>query len=51
MKTADVDILIIPGWSSSGPDHWQTRWETRLPNARRVEQEDWYKPTRDGWAR
>lgn len=50
MKTADVDILIIPGWSSSGPDHWQTRWETRLPNAKRVEQEDWYKPTRDGWA-
>ncbi|SIQ20546.1 MULTISPECIES: alpha/beta hydrolase [unclassified Bosea (in: a-proteobacteria)] len=50
MKTADTDILIIPGWSGSGPDHWQTRWETRLPTARRVEQEDWYKPTRDGWS-
>lgn len=50
MKSSDVDILIIPGWSGSGSDHWQTRWETRLPTARRVEQEDWYKPTRDGWS-
>lgn len=51
MKTVDANILIIPGWSGSGPDHWQTRWETRLPTARRVEQEDWYKPTRDGWSK
>jgi predicted alpha/beta hydrolase family esterase len=50
MKSSDADILIIPGWSGSGADHWQTRWETRLRTARRVEQEDWYKPTRDGWA-
>lgn len=50
MKTSDTDILIVPGWSNSGPDHWQSRWEAKLPTARRVEQEDWYKPTRDGWA-
>lgn len=50
MKTSDTDILIVPGWSGSGPDHWQSRWEAKLPTARRVEQEDWYKPTRDGWA-
>lgn len=50
MKSSDADILIIPGWSGSGADHWQSRWEARLPTARRVEQEDWYKPTRDGWA-
>jgi hypothetical protein len=50
MKSSDVDILIVPGWSGSGPDHWQSRWEAKLKTARRVEQEDWYKPARDAWA-
>lgn len=49
MKTSDVDILIIPGWSSSGADHWQSRWERSLKTARRVEQDDWLKPRRDAW--
>ena len=49
MRTADVDILIIPGWSSSGEDHWQTRWERKLKTARRVEQQDWLNPERDAW--
>lgn len=50
MKTSDADILIIPGWSGSGPDHWQSRWVAKLSSARLVEQEDWYKPARDAWA-
>jgi predicted alpha/beta hydrolase family esterase len=50
MKSSDVDILIVPGWSGSGPDHWQSRWEAKLATARRVEQADWYKPVRDEWA-
>lgn len=50
MRSADVDILIIPGWSGSGPDHWQSRWEAKLSTARRVEQADWYKPDRAAWA-
>lgn len=49
MRTSDVDILIVPGWSSSGPDHWQTRWERTLKTARRVEQDDWYAPDREAW--
>ena len=49
MRTSDCDILIVPGWSGSGPDHWQTRWEGKLSTARRVEQDDWYKPTAEGW--
>jgi uncharacterized protein len=49
MRTADADILIIPGWSSSGPDHWQTRWERSLKTARRVEQADWLAPDRAAW--
>jgi uncharacterized protein len=49
MRTADVDILMIPGWSGSGPDHWQSRWERSLKTARRVEQADWLSPGRDAW--
>ena len=49
MRTSDVDILIVPGWSSSGPDHWQSRWERRLTTARRVEQDDWYTPDCERW--
>ena len=51
MKTADCDILIIPGLGNSGPDHWQTRWERKLPTARRVEQADWDAPDREDWVR
>lgn len=49
MRTADVDILIVPGWSDSGPDHWQSRWVRNLKTARRVEQADWFRPERDQW--
>ena len=49
MKVKDADILIIPGYTNSGPDHWQTRWQGRLSTARRVEQAQWSKPVRDEW--
>ena len=49
MKTAEADILIVPGWSSSGPDHWQSRWEKNVKTARRVEQQDWYAPNKTLW--
>lgn len=49
MKTSEADILIVPGWSSSGEDHWQSRWQRNLKTARRVEQHDWIRPDRDQW--
>jgi hypothetical protein len=49
MKTSDVEILIVPGWSSSGDDHWQSRWERNLRTARRVEQDDWIRPKKAQW--
>ncbi|EKF19685.1 RBBP9/YdeN family alpha/beta hydrolase [Nitratireductor pacificus] len=49
MKASDADILIIPGYTNSGPDHWQSRWQSRLSTARRVEQEAWSKPVREDW--
>lgn len=49
MRTADVDILIIPGLDDSGPDHWQSRWERNLRTARRVVQDDWVAPRKADW--
>lgn len=49
MKARDADILIIPGYTNSGPDHWQSRWQARLSTARRVEQAEWSKPVREDW--
>ncbi|WP_274426841.1 RBBP9/YdeN family alpha/beta hydrolase [Chelativorans sp. YIM 93263] len=49
MKAKDADILIIPGYTNSGPDHWQSRWEARMSTARRVEQAEWSKPVREDW--
>jgi serine hydrolase len=42
-------VLIAPGLGGSGPEHWQSRWQARLKDARRVEQADWNKPDRAGW--
>lgn len=49
MKTSDVDILIVPGWKDSGPDHWQSRWERSLKTARRVIQDDFDNPNVEFW--
>ena len=49
MKASEADILIIPGYTNSGPAHWQTRWENKLQTARRVEQAEWSKPVREDW--
>lgn len=49
MRTSDVDILIVPGWTNSGPDHWQSRWQRHFKTARRVEQADWERPRSADW--
>ena len=42
------NVLILPGWQNSGPDHWQRRWET-AHGYRRVDQHDWMQPRRGDW--
>src|SRR5690348_15064188 len=42
-------VLVVPGLGSSGPEHWQSRWQARLTDASRVEQADWNKPDRASW--
>ncbi|GEP02633.1 RBBP9/YdeN family alpha/beta hydrolase [Methylobacterium oxalidis] len=49
MKTADCDILIVPGLAGSEEEHWQARWASRLPTARIVEQADWHNPEPEAW--
>jgi uncharacterized protein len=49
MKVSETHILIVPGYTNSGPNHWQTRWERKLSTARRVEQAEWSKPVREDW--
>jgi predicted alpha/beta hydrolase family esterase len=41
-------VLLLPGWQNSGPEHWQSRWES-LYGYDRVEQHDWMHPLRGDW--
>ena len=43
------NVLILPGWQNSGPDHWQSRWE-KAHGYTRVEQHDWMRPLRGDWS-
>lgn len=43
-------VLIVPGLHGSGPDHWQTWLETKIPDSVRVIQRDWTKPNINEWA-
>jgi predicted alpha/beta hydrolase family esterase len=49
MRSSDCDIIIVPGYTNSGPGHWQSRWQGKLSTARRVEQDDWESPSRVAW--
>jgi hypothetical protein len=49
MRVSEADILVIPGLGGSGPDHWQSRWNAKLPTVRRVDQGDWEKLGLAAW--
>lgn len=42
------NALILPGWQSSGPGHWQSLWE-QAHGYVRLEQHDWQRPLRGDW--
>jgi predicted alpha/beta hydrolase family esterase len=44
----DSAVLILPGWQNSGPEHWQSRWQTRY-GYDRIDQHDWQRPLRGDW--
>ncbi len=49
MKTADAEILILPGYAGSEEEHWQARWAAKMRTARIVAQDDWHNPDPEGW--
>ena len=40
---------MLPGWTNSGPDHWQSHWERAHPKYRRIEQANWDTPAPEDW--
>ncbi len=44
-------ILILPGWQDSGPEHWQSFWLKKYPNAIKVEQTDWMYAKKEEWVK
>jgi predicted alpha/beta hydrolase family esterase len=44
-----AQCFIIPGLGDSGPEHWQTWFETQIPNARRIQQQEWDAPALGDW--
>jgi len=42
-------ILIVPGFRNSGPDHWQTRFESQFVGARRVNMPSFDSPLPHEW--
>jgi predicted alpha/beta hydrolase family esterase len=48
LSRSDLPVLQLPGWEGSGPDHWQTFWESKYGDSR-VEQSDWERPLPIAW--
>lgn len=42
-------FFTVPGYSGSGPEHWQTLWERDDPSIVRIEQRDWDHPDVAEW--
>jgi predicted alpha/beta hydrolase family esterase len=49
--TTAINALMVPGLFNSGPAHWQTLWEKKHPEYRRVVQRDWETPDCTDWIR
>lgn len=42
-------VVIVPGWTNSGAQHWQSLWQQAHPDWTRVEPADWDRPELDDW--
>ncbi|HDV6327240.1 TPA: serine hydrolase family protein [Burkholderia cenocepacia] len=45
----DQAIVIVPGIGNSGPDHWQSHWETAFPRTARIAPASWEAPDLADW--
>ncbi|WP_413733511.1 RBBP9/YdeN family alpha/beta hydrolase [Sodalis sp. RH21] len=48
-RGAAIRTVLVPGINDSGPEHWQSCWQQRCPDWRRIAQRDWQQPDLDGW--
>jgi uncharacterized protein len=44
-----TNYFIIPGLGNSGPEHWQTYFETKGDNFSRIDQQEWDAPNCEDW--
>lgn len=44
-----TSVVIIPGFNGSGPDQWQTYWQSARSVCTRVEQANWHDPDPATW--
>ncbi len=42
-------VLFVPGLRNSDEQHWQSRWEEKLPNSKRIELAEWDTPDLEKW--
>lgn len=43
-------VIIVPGLRNSDEHHWQSLWQAKLPNSRRIELDDWDTPNLEKWS-
>lgn len=44
-----MHYVVVPGWTGSGPEHWQSHLARSYRGFVRVEQSDWDRVDRDAW--
>ncbi|MES2822697.1 MAG: alpha/beta hydrolase [Pseudomonadota bacterium] len=43
-------VIIVPGLRNSDEHHWQSLWQAKLPNSKRIELDDWNTPNLEKWS-
>lgn len=49
MAAHEHPVVIVPGIYDSGPEHWQSRWQTEFADARRIEPASFDRPVLADW--
>lgn len=44
-----LDLVLVPGFKDSGPEHWQSLWQDGLPIFQRIAQKRWDDPDIELW--
>ncbi len=44
-----IKYYTIPGYGGSDSEHWQTYFDKKLTNCKRIEQDNWMQPVLEDW--